>query len=264
MSEDFWKDLPHFDSFNESFEIQHYHDFDDSWYLFVTDIQGSTKAIQEGRYKDVNLIGALCIIAVLNACKGIELPFVFGGDGASLLVPHTYLEKTKQALLATKKRSMENFDMHLRVGAVQVKELYEKDISLKVAKQKVSKDFYQALFQGGGMSEADHLIKNNAHYCYEETDPAIEADFSGLECRWQDILSPKDETISLLIYAKDAKVYHEVLDYINQHVGNYEQRQPVQESNLHLSFSPIQLYHEAKAKHKGFKKLKFLFGIFIY
>jgi len=153
--------------------------------------------------------------------------------------------------------------MHLRVGAVQVKELYAQNIALNVAKQKVSKDYYQALFQGGGMSEADHLIKNNQQYRFEDMQTDLDADFSGLECRWQDILSNKDETISLLIYAKEAKVYEDVLTYINQHLGRHEQRQPVQESNLHLSFSPLQLYHEANAKFKGFEKFKFLSNIFL-
>ena len=263
MSQDFWKDLPHFDNFDESFDTKHYFSFDSSWHLFVADIQGSTSAIQEGRYKDVNLVGALCIVAVLNACKEVEIPFVFGGDGASILVPHSHFEKTKSALLATKIRSAENFDMHLRVGSIKVKELNEQNISLKVAKQKVSKDYFQALFQGGGMSEADHLIKNNAKYRYEDIHIESEADFTGLECRWQDIPSSKDETISLLIYANGSQTYKKVLEYINLHLGRHAQRQPVQESTLNLSFSPFQLYHEANAKYKGLQKYKFLFKVFI-
>lgn len=262
MKEDFWKELPHFENFDESFETKHYLPFDKSWYLFVADIEGSTIAIKEGRYKDVNLIGALCIVAVLNACKNIEIPFVFGGDGACILVPSSYFELTKEVLLATKKRSLENFNMKLRVGAIQVKDLYKQNISLNVAKQQVSKDYFQALFQGGGMSKADFLIKNNAKYRFEDSDLSYEADFTGLECRWQDIPSSKDETISLLVYAKDIQTYKEVLNYINQHLGKHSQRQPVQESTLSLSFSPTQLYHEANAKYKGFAKYKFLTHIF--
>ena len=47
MSEDFWKELPHFENFDESFDPQYYTPFDDSWYLFIADIQGSTQAIKE-------------------------------------------------------------------------------------------------------------------------------------------------------------------------------------------------------------------------
>ncbi|MBD0300821.1 MAG: DUF3095 family protein, partial [Tolypothrix sp. T3-bin4] len=53
------------------------------WYILISDIVGSTKAIETGRYKDVNLLGACSIIAVLNIAGEIEIPFVFGGDGAA-------------------------------------------------------------------------------------------------------------------------------------------------------------------------------------
>jgi len=262
MNEDFWKNLPHFDDFDQSLRCDHYTAFDDTWYLFIADIQGSTQAIQKGKYKDVNLIGALCIISVLNACKGIEIPFVFGGDGASLLVPSSYISKAKDALLATKLRSLEHFNMTLRVGAIGVKELYEKGISLNVAKHRVSKDFYQALFQGGGMAQADTLIKQDPTYCFNMPEHPLEADFTGLECRWQDVFSQKDETISLLIYAQDNETYQEALHFINAHLGTYEHRQPVQTSALKLSFSLPQLLHEAKAKEKGLKRISFLCKIF--
>jgi len=262
MNKDFWKDLSSFENFDESFDSKHYVPFDKTWYLFIADIQGSTLAIEEGRYKDVNLVGALCIVCVLNISKEIEIPFVFGGDGASILVPSSYFEQTKQALLATKKHSLENFNMHLRVGAIKVEELYKQNIFLNVAKQKVSKDYFQALFQGGGMSKADTLIKNNESYRFEDMSDDYEADFTGLECRWQDIPSSKDETISLLIYAKEEETYKEVLTYINEHLGRYHQRQPVQESTLNLSFSLSQLYHEANAKYKGLQRFSFLFKIF--
>ena len=262
MHEDFWKDLPHFQNFDESFNPQNYIPYDPSWYLFIADIQGSTQAIAEGRYKDVNLIGALCIVAVLNVCKKIEIPFVFGGDGASILVPSSYFEETKNALLATKIRSLESFKMKLRVGAVRIGELYKKNISLDVAKHKVSKDYDQALFKGGGMAQADALIKADPRYCFEIPDFLIEADFSGLECRWQDIASSKDETISLLIYAKDNTVYQDALAYIDRHLGRQEQRHPVQSSSLRLSFSFLQLSHEVNAKKRGLRKFPFLLKLF--
>jgi len=263
MSQDFWKDLAHFDNFDESFNANYYVPFDEQWHLFVADIQGSTQAIKEGRYKDVNLIGALSIVAVLNACKEVKIPFVFGGDGACILVPPSHFNITKEALLSTKARAQENFNLHLRIGAIKVKSLYAQNICLNVAKHKVSKDYFQALFQGGGMSEADALIKRDSTYQFEGSSSHYQADFSGLECRWQDIPSSKEETISLLIFAKKANTYKEVLSYINEHLGRQPQRHPIQVPTLKLSFSPVKLYHEANAKHKGFKKLTYLFKILL-
>src|SRR5919202_6626769 len=43
------------------------------WYILITDIVGSTKAIEAGRYKDVNLLGACSIVAVLNIASKIEV-----------------------------------------------------------------------------------------------------------------------------------------------------------------------------------------------
>lgn len=262
MREKFWQELPSFSDFDHSFDQERYTPFDPDWYLIVADIKGSTQAIKAGRYKDVNLIGALCIVAVLNACKTIDIPFVFGGDGASLLVPSSYLDVSRDALLATQLHADANFDLKLRVGAVKVQELYEKGIRLDVAKLKISKDYHQALFRGGGMARADTLIKEDASYGFDLPAYPVEADFTGLECRWQDILSSKDETLSLLVYSPHDLVYKDILAFINKHIGRSEQRHPVQTSTLRLSFSLAQLFHETKAKRKGISRLPFLLKIF--
>ena len=255
MSQNFWKDIASYKDFNASFDVKTYVPFDPDWHLFIADIQGSTQAIKDGRYKDVNMIGAMSIVAVLNVCSDIEIPFVFGGDGASILVPEAYVEPSKMALLATKEKSETDFNLHLRIGSISVKELYEKGLDLFIAKHEVSKDYKQAIFYGGGMSKADALIKGDPAYCHELPDNIPEADFSGLECRWQDIPSPKDETISLLAYASDPAEYKKILNYMGKHIGSYQQRNPVQEKKLHLSLSFAQLAHEAKAKARGFERM---------
>ncbi len=255
MSTHFWKDIPAYKDFNTSFDAGTYIPFDPSWHLFIADIQGSTKAIQEGRYKDVNMVGAMSIVAVLNVCQDIEIPFVFGGDGASLLVPEAYVEQAKTALLGTKAKSEQDFGLHLRIGSIAVQALNDKGIDLLVAKHEISKDYKQAIFYGGGMSKADALIKGDASYCYDIPDDLPEVDFSGLECRWQDIPSPKEETLSLLVFADNPKTYTNLLRYIAKHMGGYTQRNPVQEKKLNLSLSFSQLAHEAKAKAKGFQRV---------
>ena len=254
MSQDFWKNIAAYKDFNSSFDTDSYTPFDPTWHLFIADIQGSTQAIKEGRYKDVNMIGAMSIVAVLNVCPDIEIPFVFGGDGASILVPNAYFEQTKLALLGTKAKSEQDFDLHLRIGSISVQGLNAKGVDLLVAKHEISKDYKQASFFGGGMNKADDIIKSDANYCYELPEDMPEADFTGLECRWQDIPSPKDETISLLVASDDAGEYKELLAYMAKNIGGYQQRNPVQERKLKLSLSFSQLAHEAKAKSKGFER----------
>ena len=86
-SREFFARLPAVKVFQELFDSKSFSPVPDDWAVVLTDVQGSTVAISEGRYKDVNLVGASTIMAVLNACKDIEIPYVFGGDGATLMIP---------------------------------------------------------------------------------------------------------------------------------------------------------------------------------
>lgn len=92
-TETFYSDLPSLENFLDISDLENFTVVPPDWHIIVTDIAGSTKAIELGRYKEVNLIGAASIVAILNLSKNIELPFVFGGDGGYAL-----------AALAMKKR----------------------------------------------------------------------------------------------------------------------------------------------------------------
>jgi hypothetical protein len=72
----------------------------EDWYVIVTDVVASTQAIQAGRYKAVNLLGASSIIAMLNVVGAVKVPFVFGGDGASMAIPPTLLAVAREAVLS--------------------------------------------------------------------------------------------------------------------------------------------------------------------
>ena len=62
--ENFYKNLPSFREKSSWFDENNFVDFDASWYLVVSDVKASTKAIENGQYKDVNIVGALSIIAL--------------------------------------------------------------------------------------------------------------------------------------------------------------------------------------------------------
>ena len=57
-----------------------------SWYLAVSDIKGSTQAVETGQHADVNFAAAAMIAALNNLCGG-AIPYQFGGDGATALIP---------------------------------------------------------------------------------------------------------------------------------------------------------------------------------
>ncbi len=72
----FYEKLTPLADFGDVPDPSHYAAAPDSWLLVITDVEGSTKAIEEGRYKDVNALGVASIVALQNACPGIDLPFV--------------------------------------------------------------------------------------------------------------------------------------------------------------------------------------------
>jgi hypothetical protein len=161
-TESFYADLPILNHLLELTNSKNFKSLPSDWYLIITDIVGSTQAIESGYYKDVNLIGASSIIAVLNIAGQIEIPFGFGGDGAAILIPPSLYSKATQVLLATRQRAKTEFGLDLRLGVVPVSDVTRANYGVKVAKLRVSENYYQASFTGGGLSYATQLIKNPA------------------------------------------------------------------------------------------------------
>ena len=65
----FFEQLPATSSFNDFANSEAYIQVPEDWYVALTDVIGSTKAIQEGRYKDVNAIGVASIAAVFQRSR---------------------------------------------------------------------------------------------------------------------------------------------------------------------------------------------------
>lgn len=249
-SRDFYQDLPALTQFIDLANPSNYQDAPDDWYVLVTDIAGSTQAIIDGKYKEVNLLGASSIIAVLNATRHLEIPFVFGGDGASLLVPPECLPAGRKALLGMRDIARASFEMELRVGAVPV-ETVKAEYSLKVAKFRLTPTYCQASFMGGGVTYAADLLKANTLYQFV-TDGTCSADLKGMECRWQEIPSTQGQTVSLIVAATASSgqsnddVYSQVLNTITQIYG--ENYHPIAKSSLQLTFNVRKLLAEVKAR----------------
>jgi hypothetical protein len=118
----FYAALAPFTEFAEVTEAARYTPAPEDWLVVLADIEGSTEAARAGRYKDVNLIGAACITAVLNVTSGLELPYAFGGDGATLLIPPGAKDAVAGALIRTRHVASSGFGLALRVGMVPVAE----------------------------------------------------------------------------------------------------------------------------------------------
>ena len=82
-SDDFYRTAPIFRDFRLVADEFSFSPLPEDWLIGVADVEQSTKAIQDKRYKAVNMAGAAVVAAVANALGGRDFPFVFGGDGAS-------------------------------------------------------------------------------------------------------------------------------------------------------------------------------------
>ncbi|MBU3013811.1 DUF3095 domain-containing protein [Poseidonibacter lekithochrous] len=252
MNENFYLNLKVMDNLYSITNNEFYEDAPKDWFVVVSDVIDSTRAIEEGKYKEVNMVGALSIISILNIAKNIDIPFVFGGDGSFLLIPKSIYKQSTQALLAVKKIAMESYSLNLRVGIISIEEVYKRNKQILITKYKVSKDYTQALIKGGGLELCDNLLKSSDKYLIKEKiDESFKLDISGLECRWKAIKTPKEENLSIIIKAFDESHYEKILKDLDGILGNNTLRHPIINENLKLSFKNKELNVEASIYTKN-------------
>jgi hypothetical protein len=264
VTERFYAELPPLHQFVEATDIANFVPVPADWVAVITDIEGSTQAIAQGRYKDVNLLGASSIAVVLNQAIGLDIPYVFGGDGASLLIPPSLLATVKPALRMLQQVAQAEFQLTLRVGLVPVSVIQQAGYSLQIAKLQISPHYDQAMFAGGGLTYATELTKQPTtapFYQLHHTDPAP-ADLSGVECRWQSIPSQHGETLSLIVMAttgnaqRDYAIYQDVVNQIYAIYGTDEDFHPVQGDRLKLTLNSNELLAETKVRTQSDNVLK--------
>ncbi len=256
-SEEFYSNIKALKNFTQVANFENYVELPNDWCVLVADIKGSTKAIQEGRYKAVNTLGVSVITGTLNQLGGLEIPYVFGGDGATLCIPETKKELIRKTLIACRSMAQKNYHLDLRVGMVPVSDISSSGYKVLVAKHEVSKNYEQAAFAGGGLEYADSCIKNQDlqnKYLIPENEIIGNADYTGLECRWKDIPSPYGETVSLLVKVlsdsiekRDAS-YSNVLQKITEIYGSVDQCNPISVDNMELTLDGDKLSNETNVK----------------
>jgi len=214
------------------------------WHVATCDVRNSTLAVQAGNYKHVNTVGAAAVTAMLNAAGALEIPFIFEGDGSAFCVPPALLDDAKGALLKTQEMAQKSFGLELRVATVPVARIRAAGLDILVARVRVSENYMQAVFAGGGMAFADRYMKDPATAPLCEVKPgSVEArgSLEGLECRWQDIPSRHGETVSLMVRAISsdpgaaARLYREVIAKVQEIYGSDEACHPLTPPILSLT-----------------------------
>lgn len=254
----FFSEMKSFPQFEDFTTDGHYEKLPKGWVVFVTDIQGSTKAIEEGRYKDVNLIGA-ATISVCQSVMGKEsFPFVFGGDGASLCIPSQKQAALSEGLSQLKNLSEKNYQLKLRVACIPIEDIENQSAHIEVAKFEITQGQSIAMFRGGGLAVADRLAKQHYEKYAVKDSADIPTQLDGLSCRWEPIPSKKDKILSLLVMARAKPanaIYTKVMTEIKNILGtSIEAANPVQiEKMSYKSFGKM-LKDELRARKSFFDK----------
>lgn len=229
----------------------------EDWHVVITDVKNSTQAVSDGKHSLVNLIATGSIIASLNLARkaGIKIPFFFGGDGATLIVPEQILSPLLQALQEHKKNSLENFQLYLRVGSMPVSQVYEEKHRLLISKANMSPILPIPLVLGSGLKYAEDQIKKDdplAERNHDFRDSLL--DLAGMECRWKKITPPenKQEVLSLLVESLDEEnqgiVFRKVLQEVENIFGSQGKRNPISVQKLRLDASMDKIRAEMKVK----------------
>lgn len=252
MSEQFYNQLPILNSFNDLTNLSNYTPLPQDWYIMITDVENSTRAIELGMYQQVNMAGVSVIAAMLDKEDSNTIPFMFGGDGSTLCIPATKYEKALQVLEHSVEVAKSQLDLNLRATIFRVKDINEAGKKTLISRFKVSEAYTQALFAGEGFTHVEELVKSNQVPLIKGVrhDNVI---YDSLECRWENVKSPHDHSVSLIIKAlknnpiEQFKTYKRWLDFLYQTIDERDNH-PINEEVLQFSGSLKQIIAETELK----------------
>ncbi len=251
----FYAELAPFDRFTDFADVSAYARLPDDWLVLCADVRGSTRAIEEGRYKDVNLIGAACITAVLNVSGDVEVPFVFGGDGAVIVVPPVLRAAAQVELVALQEMARAKFDLDLRVGVVPVDDLRQRKKDVAVRKYRLSEGNFLAMFSGGGIELAEKLLKSEAGdnpYILKPDMGAGPPSLDGLTCRWEPLKPQGGIMLTMMVKAnsnsaaQEKQTMGEVLEAFSDILGSgTSPASPARPDTMKFRWPPRNAWKEA-------------------
>lgn len=205
VTEHFYKAAVPMDSLEEFNISGRFVQVPNDWYAAVTDVIGSTEAIATGRYKDVNLIGAAAIPALIEGLEQ-DLPYIFNGDGVLVLVPGECREEAERILSGLVHLSDVNFRLKLRAVLFNVGELRAEGLELEMGLLKLVGQQTLAQFRGSMVGAFDERIRRQGLPMLQpDADCAARLSLNSLSCRWHAQPSRNGEILSILLLPRDTK-----------------------------------------------------------
>lgn len=255
---DFYTQLPIVENFFDASNMQNYHPLPEDWYVAITDIVNSSAAIRNDRYKTVNILGASPIVGILNIADRNKIPYTFGGDGSTFCIPPALLEEARRVLGGSRQIGREEYNLDLRAGIIPVSYIRQQGHDIQVARYQASPNYVQAIFSGGGINYAEEIIKDLEmdQFRVPASDNAEAIDYSGLECRWQEVKQTENEVITLLVKSNPSinepkEIYQKVLHKMRDIFGFDNKTNPIKASELSMTVSFSELMGEAKIRNFG-------------
>ena len=194
----FYASVQVFDDFDRVMDPALYRPLPGGWWVGNADVVKSTQAKAEGRGKAVNIAGAAVIAEVTNALGGAEIPYVFGGDGASFAVPPELADTAGAALAAVARWATHDLELPMRVGMVPVEAIRQAGLDVCVSRYAASPSVRYAMFAGGGMRWAERQIKLGQFVLAEAPEDA-RPDLSGLSCNWEAVQSALGVILTVMV-----------------------------------------------------------------
>ena len=246
---EFTNSLPRLERFSNAIPIDNYVPLPADWFVAVTDVVSSRKAIGDGRYKAVNMAGVSMISAIMNALGHQEIVYAFGGDGAAVAFAPDDLPAVNDALSKTMRWVEEDLDLNLRAAVVPIADIRDAGKDVLVVGVKISEALTNYAFLGGGVAWAEKAMKEGRN-SVQIAKPSAKPDLTGLSCRWAPIEEPGKKIVSLIIEASEdgkevpLEVMDRILDFVRADTGTAS---PMPKEGPAFKWPPEVLPMEAKA-----------------
>jgi hypothetical protein len=222
----------------------------------VSDVVSSTEAIAAGRYKAVNLAGAAPISAMFNTLGRHDFPFVFGGDGAAMLVEAHERPLLERGLADTAAFVRDAMGLALRVGVTTVAALREQGADVTLAWFAPSAHARYALIAGGGLALAEEQLKAG-RIAIPASPPGAQPNLEGLSCRFVPTPNRHGAVLSLIVREAPGAPEGAFAAVVGQllAVMRREEREghPLPEQGPRFGWPPDTLDFEAKAAGSGWR-----------
>ena len=202
------------------------------------------------------MLGAAVIAGVLNSVGRDRVPFVFGGDGATLVVPAQDVEAATEALAGVVDLARQVMELELRAAAIPVAYLRSQGGDIRLRKYQLSPGNHLAMILGDGLALADRILKDPeqvAPFAIPVGDPALPP-LEGLSCRWEALPARNGHIVSLILKPAGSRTLPALMEDVAAKLGfnplsDDEKVRLAEQDRLKFRFPPTGLRYEVLLGH---------------